>query len=165
MSHQRRLRFNWACLAPLVAGVAALAAALWMGKAWFRLTELNDHGITVRALVDEKKEISGGRYGPSYQVHYHFMAADGHTYQGSSSVGVAHKYDWDTVGPTVAVKYLAADPSLNRWELDLLGQSKSTLAGVVGLGLLGLLLAATGVVGGFMSRRRYERWMLWGRPD
>jgi hypothetical protein len=122
---------------------------------------LQRHGVSIQAHL-ESKEASTGK-GTSYRVRYCFESPDGRTWQGTSSVGGPYRADWDAAGPTVAVRYLAEDPAVNCWVVELHGASGS-LAAALGLGLLGLLLVVAGIAATRLTPEQFERWWIEGRP-
>lgn len=157
--------FNAVCILYFLAGTAFLVGAIYAGLSARDYHELATHGLSVQAHVEQKKFESwfeGNQDGPPYRLDYSFVAPDGATYYRTARVNTMRKSDWDAAGSTVTVKYLSRKPSINVWEVEQSQDSGPIALAAFGMGLIGLVLLATGIYTAFLSKEEYEKRTHWG---
>jgi hypothetical protein len=153
-----------------VTGFAILAggAALIPIYEWYRLSQLQDHGVSVPARVTKGEADISKRYAEDV-IHYEYQA-EGEMTQRHGVARISHRRMsgqayFETLRPflqnNARVRYLANDPAFHCVEhmlSDRLAKARLDtamyLAFAVVLGLVGLTLVGTGLLRRRKSRRR-----------
>ena len=103
---------NLIILAVLGAFAVVLAYATYLSaREWSVLCILNQHGIEIRAKVDDVRRDTQGR-GEYHYIHYRFYV-DGISYENKQQISKRH-YKQYLQSKEVNIRYLVSKPSVSR---------------------------------------------------
>ena len=117
-------------------------------------------GVVTQAVVTEHSistsQRRNGGTSRTYNLTVRFSAQNGQTYTARHGVSEV-EYNRNAVGSTLPIRYVASDPEMNELHEGASSTSGWLLAGMGGIGAVGLLLSLLVLMRGTGSQRRAAR--------